>query len=70
MTKETNDMKTWLSRYFSKDQLRYADVVSTYNGFSVEMFEQEQLIRTTNCWGHTRQYAEDCAENWVEGIIK
>lgn len=63
-------MRTWVTRIYSKDQKRHADVLSTYNGFEVEMFENEEKVRRQECWDHTRQYAEDCAENWCEGIIK
>jgi hypothetical protein len=70
MMEKNGEMRTWLSRYFSDDQTRHADIISTPNGYHVECFENEQLVQRRNCWEHTRQYAEDCAENWVEGIIE
>lgn len=63
-------MKTWVSRFYSKDQKRHADILSSYNGYEVEMYEDNVNVRRQECWEHTRQYAEKCAENWVEGIIK
>jgi hypothetical protein len=63
-------MRTWVMRLYSKDQKRHADLVSTQNGYEVEMYEDQQQINRQQCWEHSRQYAEDCAENWVEGIIK
>jgi hypothetical protein len=67
---KTGTMRTWLSRFYSRDDRRHADVMSTYNGYEVEMYEDGVQVRRQQCWEHTRQYAEDCAENWVERIIK
>lgn len=63
-------MRTWVSRFYSDDHKRYADIISSYNGYEVEMYEDEKHVRRQQCWEHTRQYAEDCAENWVMRIIK
>jgi hypothetical protein len=38
--------------------------------FTVEMYEGDKLVGSREIVDHTLQYAEDCAENWVEGIIK
>ena len=37
--------------------------------FTVEMYEDNKLVESRKIVNHTLQYAEDCAENWVEGII-
>ena len=50
---------------------RWAQVYRTNEGnYSVIMFEdqiwkEDRLIR-----GHSEVYAENCAENWVLGVIK
>lgn len=31
----------------------------------VALYENADLIKTVNCMGHTEQYAENAAENWV-----
>jgi len=38
--------------------------------FTVEMYEGDKLVESREIVDHTLQYAEDCAENWVEGIIE
>lgn len=63
-------MRTWVMRLYSKDEKRYADLISSQNGYEVEMYEDDKHVKRQQCWEHTRRYAEDCAENWVEGIIK
>lgn len=63
-------MKTWVSRFYSNDQKRYADIISSRNGYEVEMYEDDKHVHHQECWDHTRQYADDCAENWVVGVIK
>ena len=63
-------MKTWVSRYYSTDQTRHADVFSSYQGYEVVMFENDEQVHHVQCWEHSRHYAEDCAENWTERIIK
>ena len=60
---------TWivLSEY-SKDS-REAKIYDTQDGFMVELYENGAMVDTRNLSEHTLRYAEDCAENWVEGII-
>jgi hypothetical protein len=36
----------------------------------VELFKEDVLVRTMNITMHTEDYAKDCAENWVIGVIK
>ena len=60
---------TWfiLSEY-SKES-REAKVYDTQDGFMVEMYEDGRLVEARSLFGHNQHYAEDCAENWIEGII-
>jgi hypothetical protein len=34
------------------------------------MVQDAAIIEERNIKGHSEQYAEDCAENWVLGVIK
>lgn len=38
--------------------------------YVVEMYENELLIETRELPGKSLYYAEDCARNWDNGIIK
>lgn len=70
ITERQSVMRTWVSRFYSDDQKRHADVVASNNGYEVEMYEDDKQVRRQQCWEHSRQYADDCAENWVMGVIK
>ncbi len=37
--------------------------------YTVTMISDSAIIEDRNIKGHSEQYAEDCAENWVLGII-
>lgn len=37
--------------------------------YTVTMISDSTIIEDRNIKGHSEQYAEDCAENWVLGII-
>ena len=67
-------MKRKVSEFYS-DRSRHSfnrTAVVSYDGnsFIVDMFEDNLLIKSRVIEGHTLQYAEDCAENWVLGVIK
>lgn len=49
---------------------RRAVVLAVDNGYAVELWESDTLKRTQTITGHTEQYADDCAENWVIGVTK
>ena len=53
---------------------RRATVAGTGGTFMVLMYESHDgdwtLVEGRNVDGHTQQYAEDCAENWVSGVIR
>ena len=38
-------------------------------GFAVEMYEDDVLVETRELPGKSISYAEDTAENWVNGLI-
>ena len=38
--------------------------------YIVEMYENKELVESRVISGHSIDYAEDCAENWVTGVIK
>ena len=38
-------------------------------GFYVEMYLDDKFKERRNLYKHSEQYAEDCAENWVMGVI-
>lgn len=38
--------------------------------YIVEMYQDRELKRSQVISGHSLGYAEDCAENWVLGVIK
>ena len=37
--------------------------------FTVVMIQDSAVIEERNITGHSEQYAENCAENWVLGVI-
>ncbi len=66
-----NDMKKKvLGEYhtFIRDN-RKAIVLKNANGFYVELYDTDELIETRELYNHSELYAENCAENWVDGIF-
>jgi len=64
-------MTTFLSEYYDiKHDARKAIVLVTDEGYWVELWEHGKLVETRDLRAKSLRYAEDCAENWVEGIIK
>jgi len=64
------NMRTFLSEFYGRDNGRRARVISTWAGYEVEFFENDEKRETRMLTEHNLQYAEDTCENWVEGIIK
>lgn len=65
-------MKT-ISEYYGRDEYtgRRASVVKTPgNYYMVNMYKNNILIESRDLKGYSNHYAEDCAENWVTGIIR
>jgi hypothetical protein len=57
-----------LSTYEQND--RIAKIHIEDNAFVVYMFEDNVLKERRPLIGYSEQYAEDCAENWIIGVIK
>tara|TARA_R100001591_G_scaffold62155_1_gene71626 strand:- start:1252 stop:1476 length:225 start_codon:yes stop_codon:yes gene_type:complete len=49
---------------------RLALIMSTKYGYEVDLYEEDKKVRTINVHDHSVSYAEDCAENWCQRIIK
>jgi hypothetical protein len=63
-----------LSEFYSdprKNLHRQATVkVSGNSDYIVDMYYERDLMHSEVIKGHSLCYAEDCAENWVMGVIK
>jgi len=59
------------SEFFGTDEYksRYAKVIWESHYYSVKMYENDSLVERRRLKGHSERYAEDCAENWVLGVI-
>ena len=53
---------------YAKDG-KYAEVFKTEEGWEVDLFTGDTLIETRAVHNHSESYAEDVADNWVQGII-
>ena len=63
-------MRTSTEKHFYQRGERTARVFEGYEGYFVELYVKDKLIETRNVFGHSEQYAEDLAENWVDEIIQ
>lgn len=68
MTK--NEGRTLLSEYYGDDNGRTAIIYARWSGNEVDFLKDGVVIETRMLDKHTRRYAEDACENWVEEIIK
>lgn len=70
-TKGLNGLKKRNKKYVTEVLLnkRTAEVREESH-YVVDMFENGKLIESRPIVGHSKHYADDCATNWVEGIIK
>ena len=59
------------SGYFGTDEYkdRSAKVFKNEHGFYVELYTNDQLEERRDLYNHSQYYSEDCAENWVLGVI-
>ena len=57
-----------LSEYVQNN--RTATVLRDGDGYVVQMYEDEVLKESRPINGHTEDYAEEAAENWVIGVIR
>ena len=60
-----------LHDYWGSDEYsdRRAEVMKNVHGFYVKMYKDDILVQTRDLYEHSERYAEDCAENYVMGII-
>ena len=54
-----------ISRHWSRDVKKESVLLKSENGYFVDLYEQSKFVRTIDCSGHSLQWAEDCAENYV-----
>ena len=45
-------------------------VIEEVTSYIVKMYVGDELAEERPLYGHSKRYAEDCAENWENGIIK
>jgi len=48
---------------------RWAEVMQSPEGFSVNFFKDQVSYGSRQLYNHSEQYAEDCAENFVLGVF-
>ena len=48
---------------------RSAKVWKTSEGFEVDLMENNKILECRQLINHSESYAENCAENWVEGMF-
>ena len=49
---------------------KYAEVFKTEQGWEVDLYTGDTLLETRAVHDKSEGYAEDVADNWVQGIIK
>jgi len=49
---------------------RIAKVYKASEGYEVDLYENDVLLKSLIIHEHSEGYAEDCAENWVDGLIE
>ena len=60
-----------LSEFISDDRERTATVLyANETSFCIEMYEHKDIKERRYIDNHSLQYCEDCAENWVNGVIR
>jgi hypothetical protein len=71
MEKDLNTgIGTLISEWYGQGNGRSARLYSGWQGHTVEFVKNNEVVERRGLWEHTRQYAEDACENWVEEIIK
>ena len=65
-------MKMIISTYWGDGEYkdRIAHVGKNEEGFYVTMYLQDGLVEKRPLYEHSERYAEDCAENYVMGILE
>jgi len=61
-----------LSKFYGEDEYihRKAFVFKEGDGFVVTMIDGQDIVEDRKIVGHSEQFAEDCAENFVLGVIR
>ena len=49
---------------------RIAKVYKVSEGYEIDLYENDVLLKSLIIHEHSERYAEDCAENWVDGLIE
>jgi len=52
---------------YAKDD-RYAEVYKSSKGFEIDLYEFETIVETRKVHDKSEGFAEDVADNWVQGI--
>lgn len=58
-----------ISKHWSANGKREANVVKTEKGYMVELYEKSKYIRTVDVTDKSLSFAEDTAENWALGVL-
>jgi len=66
-SKKANKLKSAFEKNEEQTTRRSEIVEETH--YVVKMFVGDTLIEERPIIGHSKSYAEDCAENWTSGII-
>jgi len=71
LTKTSREIGVILGEYHTYiRENRKAIVLRNAHGFYVEMYDGGELMETRELYNHAERYAEDCAENWVDMVIR
>ncbi len=49
---------------------RVADIYKTTKGYEIELYEKGKKIRVVEAWDHSESWADDVAENVIQGVIR
>ena len=67
-------MKRTISEFYSDPSTysfnRIASISADDDSFVVDLYQDSFLIESRVIKGHTLEYARDCAEKWILGVIR
>jgi hypothetical protein len=58
-----------LSSFYNSEKNRRAEIIKCDNGYHVRLYVNDLLEDVRDLSDHSIRYAEDCAENFVNGIF-
>jgi hypothetical protein len=58
-----------LSSFYNSEKNRRAEIIKCDNGYHVRLYINDVLEEVRDLSDHSIRYAEDCAENFVQGIF-